>query len=509
MNRLLSKVIFVAISIFLISCVAKKPIVSESSIIVNKESEASKWFAANSNRPPKLRAFLKKMPKGGDLHTHVSGAVYAESYLKWAADENLCVNPTTAAISEKNHAPCNEITEVPITNAFQNSELYGHLIDKLSLRNFKYANQSGHDQFFEAFAKFNGGTKGMMIAELSNRAAKQNIAYLEMMLSIGKKFSKKFSKQVKFNGDIGATYNKLIAAGLQNTIVNGQQELAQHEQQATEVLKCNTVNAQPGCSVERRYVLQIIRIKNPSRVFSQLVYAFEMVKADLLAVGLNMVAPEDDVVSLKDYDLHMKMVGYLSKQYPNVSISLHAGELTLGLVPPKQLTDHIQKAVTIANAKRIGHGVDIFYEDNPFQLMRNMKAKELLVEICLSSNDLILGVKGEQHPFPEYLEAGVPVTLATDDEGISRIDLTHEYQRAVQDYNLTYPEVKTLVRNSIHYSFLAGESLWTDRSYQQLNKICQQSNSDSCKLFLQKNDKANMQWKLEQQFVKFENSEWF
>jgi hypothetical protein len=57
---------------------------------------------------------------------------------------------------------------------------------------------------------------------------------------------------------------------------------------------------------------------------------------------------------------------------------------------------------------------------------------------------------------------GVPVALSTDDEGVSRIDLTREYVRAVETYALTYADLKELVRNSLEYSFLGGGSLWDD-----------------------------------------------
>ena len=80
--------------------------------------------------------------------------------------------------------------------------------------------------------------------------------------------------------------------------------------------------------------------------------------------------------------------------------------------------------------------------------------KQIAVEICLTSNDLILGVKGDRHPFPVYRKYGVPVVIATDDEGVSRSDMTHEYVRAVQAYGLTYAELKKIVRDSIAYSFV-------------------------------------------------------
>ncbi|MFI4979432.1 MAG: ATP-binding cassette domain-containing protein, partial [Nevskiales bacterium] len=46
-----------------------------------------------------------------------------------------------------------------------------------------------------------------------------------------------------------------------------------------------------------------------------------------------------------------------------------------------------------------------------------------------------------------YVRYGVPVALATDDEGVSRTDLTHEYLRAVQTYDfVTYPLLKRMAR---------------------------------------------------------------
>jgi adenosine deaminase len=77
-----------------------------------------------------------------------------------------------------------------------------------------------------------------------------------------------------------------------------------------------------------------------------------------------------------------------------------------------------------------------------------------LVEINLTSNDVILGVSGAQHPFDMYRHYSVPLALSTDDEGVSRIDLTHEYQRAVETYDVTYFELKVFSRNALEYSFL-------------------------------------------------------
>ena len=96
------------------------------------------------------------------------------------------------------------------------------------------------------------------------------------------------------------------------------------------------------------------------------------------------------------------------------------------------------------------------HEDNPYQLLAEMRERGVAVEIILTSSEVILGITGDDHPLPIYLEHGVPMVIATDDEGVSRTDLTHEYQRAVTTYNLDYATVKQLSQASLEHSFLAA-----------------------------------------------------
>jgi adenosine deaminase len=172
-------------------------------------------------------------------------------------------------------------------------------------------------------------------------------------------------------------------------------------------------------------------------VFAQLVFGFELASADPRIVAINFVGAEDDVISMADYEEQMRMIRFLRESYPGVKVSLHAGELAPGLVPPEGLCCHVRQAVEVAKAERIGHGVDVMYEDRPYDLLKDMAAKGVLVETNLTSNAMILGVEGKTHPFSLYRKFGVPVALSTDNEGVSRIDLTHEYQLAVEAYGLS------------------------------------------------------------------------
>ncbi|MDD3344284.1 MAG: hypothetical protein PHR87_12005, partial [Sulfurospirillaceae bacterium] len=171
---------------------------------------------------------------------------------------------------------------------------------------------------------------------------------------------------------------------------------------------------------------------------------------------INIVAPENNTVALNDYTLHMRMFHYLKSKYPQVHRALHAGELTLGMVEPKELLFHITQAYEIAGAERIGHGVDLPYEQNPVALLEELKA-HASIEINFTSNEFILGVKGNAHPYPIYAAYGVPLVISTDDSGVSRDNLSHAYVLLASRYHPRYETIKKYVYNSIEYAFLSVE----------------------------------------------------
>ena len=72
----------------------------------------------------------------------------------------------------------------------------------------------------------------------------------------------------------------------------------------------------------------------------------------------------------------------------------------------------------------------------------------------LTSNYANLEVKKEHSPFMVFNNAGVPISLATDGQGILRIDLAHEYRRALQWFGLTYTDLKTISYEGIRAAFV-------------------------------------------------------
>lgn len=412
----------------------------------------ARYFTSIRNNPPLLLAFLNEMPKGGDLHNHLSGAIYAESYLRWAADDNLCFATAAMAIVA---GTCDASAGRPPASAIlQSAVLYGQAIDAMSMRNWDRA-LNGHDHFFATFGKFGpASTKtGDMLAEVSARAAAEHVSYLELMLTPDGGMAAVKGNAAGWDPDFARMREKLLGASFGDVVTAATRTLDDAEARRRDLLKCATAQADPGCGVTLRYISQVARASAPQVVFAQMLAGVEIAAREPRVVALNLVQPEDAPVAVRDFSLHMRMLEYLHQQYPGVSITLHAGELVDGLVPPEALRFHVGESVRTGHARRIGHGAAVMYEDGALALLKEMSTRRVLVEIALSSNDMILGIKGSRHPLQTYLKFGVPVALVTDDAGVARSALTLEFLKAVEEQGVDYPTLKRMVRNSLDFSF--------------------------------------------------------
>jgi adenosine deaminase len=488
------------------------------------ERRASLSLEAVRVNPLDLRVLLRKMPKGADLHNHLSGAIYAESWIRAGAEDQLCINAATLsfvkpAISRDDPASrggCDN-GKIPASQAFQDQHLYDALVDAFSMRGFvPIEGATAHDHFFDAFGRF-GGTdhrhQGEWLDEVATRAAAQNEQYLELMETPDFAHTAAIAREVGWRDDFAQMRDALLARGLRDDIAAAKAGFDRAETLRSQLEHCGQPDESPACKVQIRYLYQVLRGYPKQQVFAQALLGFETASADPRVVGINLVMPEDGYISMTDYALQMRFFGFLHQTYPKVHIALHAGELAPGLVPYEGLCCHIRLALEDAHAERIGHGTDVMFENRPHEILKELAAKHVLVEINLTSNDMILGVSGKDHPFPIYRRFGVPVALASDDEGVSRIDLTHEYVRATQTYGLRYADLKQMVRASIEHSFLPGASLWRDPdSFKAMVSACSRDlpagkkTSSSCSDFLKSSEKADQQWELERRFAEFEAS---
>ncbi len=479
------------------------------------EQKTARYFDSIRNQPSLMLAFLHDMPKGGDLHNHLDGALYAEDIIDWAAADNFCVDRTTSRVLAPPCDSCEHYTPKPaIRCAYDDHILYNQIIDAWSMRNWRTGEESGHDHFFATFDKFGPATHNHVpeaIASVINRAAKEHVQYIEFMHTADGRASAQLGQKQGGDNDFGKMREQLLAGGLKEIVAATSKTVADDEARARTELKCGTPDAEPGCNMTIRYLYQVLRGLPPEAVFAQIVLGFELASTDPHFVGLNLVMPEDWYVPIHDFNQHMAMLDYLHGVYPKVHITLHAGEIAEGLVKPEDLSYHIRTSVERGHAERIGHGVSVMMEKDPIGLMKEMAARNVMVEINLTSNDQILGVSGDEHPLPVYMKYGVPVALSSDDEGVARSDMTHEYLRAVESYPLPYTELKRMTRQSIEHSFLPGQSLWaeTKGAFKPAaacasDELGKEKPSAGCAKFLDANEHAREQWKLEAAFAGFE-----
>ncbi|MGE4047425.1 MAG: hypothetical protein AB7F35_21360, partial [Acetobacteraceae bacterium] len=132
---------------------------------------AAQRFAEVSGSPPLLRAFLYRMPKGGDLHVHLSGAAYAEPNLRAGAAAGRCANLNSGQVSQP---PCAKGTD-NLAKMVDKADPVRALVDAWSMRNFvPSSGYSGHDHFFGTFSRFGGvADPPDMAAEVIDRAGRQ------------------------------------------------------------------------------------------------------------------------------------------------------------------------------------------------------------------------------------------------------------------------------------------------------------------------------------------------
>ena len=478
------------------------------------EEKTARYFESVRHQPGLLLAFLQQMPKGGDLHVHLAGAIYAENMIDWASENALCVDRSTSKLIRAACDSCEPYKVKPsVRCAYQDHILYDQLLDAWSMRNWHREEESGHDHFFATFEKFGPALEkhiGEAFAEVASRAAADHLQYVELMNTADGAQAAILGSKIGWDDDFSKLRDKLLAGGMSDVVASVRSQLDSDEARKKEVLHCGTAQAAPGCDVTIHYLYQVLRGLPREQVFAQILLGFELSKADSRFVGFNLVMPEDYYVPMHDFDLHMRIIEALHRFYPATHVSLHADELAMGLVPPEGMRFHIRESIERGGAERIGHGVAVMSENDPIGLLQEMARKNVLVEICLTSNDVILGVSGDRHPLPVYMKYGVPVALATDDEGVSRGDMTHEYLRAVETYGLSYGDLKRMARASLEHSFIPGASLWGDGREMRRAAACADDKasgdraSEGCAKLMEASERARVQWQLEKAFAGFE-----
>jgi adenosine deaminase CECR1 len=401
---------------------------------------AEAWFEAvkGTATSEQMYRFLYALPKGGDLHNHLTGAVRSEWY--WDA----------AMAAEKRGYLY--YTRVRI----QNCAPYGH-------------DEFGRDKALLLFKNIQGSTFEKLDAcgksefkKLQDLNEVEKIAWLNSM-----RLDQPYEGRNEFFDAIWDRINDLLQNPylicdilLRNMQAFGKEGLVYLETQqgaegevhpdgtpysVEEVVgiyrQFLASPAAKSTGVEVRFQNALLRFTPNAEQHLRVLYAITDRYRDLY-VGVNMVGREDND---KGYPLRfLPVLRELRHKYPDINLSIHAGEVD-------EPNFHIRDTLLLG-AQRIGHGVNLITD--PDTLLR-MRYGPFMVEINLISNLLLEYVSDySQHPFPEYLRTGIPVALSTDDRGMWDSNLSDEFYVAVKEFNLSWEEIVRLGRNSLQYAFV-------------------------------------------------------
>ncbi len=428
----------------------------------------SRYFERAKANESTLVAFLHKMPKGADLHNHLLGAVEAEDLLDTALVRGLFFDrarKTFVAEAGAERGRYYAAADI-VADAAKRAEA----LEAISMRNAALSGESKHDHFFYAFDRLDAALpdQAALFRPLFARAVSERIGYLEITINV----------------DTPETAAAIDAAKDDALRQFGEEN--------------------PGWNLDVNYISELYRNAPPEDFKRNLEDGVRRMQDPALrAVGMTMMTSEDNYVSQRDFAEQVAAIDAVCAAYQGGNppkFSLHAGELTMEYARYASLTNRISESIRLGHASRIDHGTAIMWENDVYGLLKLMRDKGIGVTVCLTSNETILNVSGgDRHPFRLYWDAGVPVALATDDQGTLRSNLTLEYAKAAKWFDLSYPELKWLAYSSLEIAFLPGESLFIGGDF---NRIKPDADSVA-----RRSAKARKQRELAQAFAAFERAE--
>ncbi len=411
--------------------------------VLPSDTDTGSWFERFKAEatPEELYRFLYAMPKGGDLHNHISGAIRSEWFYDLALAQSERGYQYYTRVKLNNCRPYggNNFGPAPYLLLFHNIQAFRYEalsdcekseylpLDALNEQQKSAWLESlrldkpweGRDEFFQThWQRMNDlYSNPYLIADAlilnMQKFSAEGLLYLEPMITVF--------------GMIGPDGEPIDMDATANIY---RERLAADDARATGV----TVRLQTA----------ILRFLPNAEEALRALYAFTARNRDLF-VAVNMVGREDND---KGYPLRfLPTLRDLRRTYHNVHLTIHAGEVD-------EPNSHV-KDTLLLGAERIGHGVNLISDPDTMRLMRH---GPYLVEINLVSNLLLEYVSDySQHPFPEYLRMGIPVALSTDDRGMWDSNMTDEFFVAVTEFNLSWSELKELSQNSIAHSFLSED----------------------------------------------------
>ncbi len=389
--------------------------------------------------PAELYRFLYALPKGGDIHHHMGGAVLPEVWWEVATDSARNGGQVFHTRHRLGDAPLPpELRARTGPHSVRWLTIHQALLDTLepALRaDFKPLPEldaderrawlssivldsadEGRNEFFE----YHWPRLGSLLQDITvisevlldnlRRFAAEGVRYLEIM-----------SGPFGFRATDGTTMSPEAAEAHFKRLLDGE--------------------AARATGVRVRFQTVVLRFAPDAEEHVRRQSAWLASHRDLWR-GLNLAGREDD--NRGHPARFTDVFDEVLRTHPGIGLAIHAGE-------SETRDTHIAETLRLG-ATRIGHACNLILDPDT---LRAMRCGRFLLEINLISNHLLGYVPDPaRHPFPIYLRQGIPCCLNTDDRGMWSSNLTDEYFVAVSRFNLSWSELVALGRWSLEFAFL-------------------------------------------------------
>lgn len=210
-------------------------------------------------------------------------------------------------------------------------------------------------------------------------------------------------------------------------------------EEVIDAVLCGLRRGEEEFGVTARGIAACLRHHSPHRNMEVISAAAAFKNQGLVAVDL--AGPE------AAFPAHLHRAVFEYAQLLDMPVTIHAGEAGGA--------ENVYEAITRLGATRIGHGVRLREDMKVLELVH---ARGIVLEMCPISNYQTKAMDSwEAYPIREYFDAGLKLTINTDNLTVSDTSLAKEYGVLIEKFGFTISEIGTLILNGVDAAFLRPE----------------------------------------------------
>lgn len=197
--------------------------------------------------------------------------------------------------------------------------------------------------------------------------------------------------------------------------------------------------AESSLDIHGGIILSVLRTMPKDRIEELLMVGANYLEQGVVGFDLASSEIENFCYDFKTYVDKAKALGY--------HITVHAGETGIG--------QNVYDAVELLGAERIGHGIHIASHQSAYDIVKD---RRVVLETCPSSNVQTKAVSSmREHPFDDFYQDALKVSINTDNRTVSNTTMTREIQRVVETFNYDMEDYKVIYKNSVYRAFTTNE----------------------------------------------------